>query len=175
MTIVSAVAMTVMVAIAVYTDVRVGKIYNWVTAPGVILGLALNAIGGGMDGVIQSLFGVALGFGVFIFSTLFGRILGGGDIKLLIAIGAIQGHVFLLWTVVYMALIGGVLAIIIALWRKDFVASLRRLFSGLVLRLFAKVPIDVGDTKPVARLPYAIPIALGSFVALYVLQYHGLG
>lgn len=175
MTIVSAVAMTVMVAVAVYTDVRVGKIYNWVTAPGVLLGLALNAIGGGMDGVIESLLGVALGFGVFIFSTMFGRILGGGDIKLLIAIGAIQGHVFLLWTIVYMALIGGALAIIIALWRKDLVASLRRLFSGLVLRLFAKVPIDVADTKPVARLPYAIPIALGSLVALYVLQYHGLG
>jgi prepilin peptidase CpaA len=175
MTIVSAVTMTVMVAIAVYTDVRVGKIYNWVTAPGVVVGLALNAIGGGVDGVIQSLLGVALGLGVFLFSTMFGRLLGGGDIKLLIAIGAIQGHVFLLWTIVYMALIGGVLAIIIALWRKDFVAGLRRLVSGLALRMFAKVPIDVGDTKPVARLPYAIPIALGSLVALYVLQLHGPG
>lgn len=162
--------MAIMVAIAVYTDVRVGKIHNWLTVPFAGAGLVLNAVSFGLDGVITSLLGIAVGLGVFLFSSLFGRILGGGDIKLLMAIGAIQGPAFLLWTIVYMAIIGGVLAILVALWRGEFLASLKRLGGGLMMRLFARVPIDVSDTHSRARLPYAIPIALGSLVALYVLK-----
>ena len=164
----SAAVMTVMVAVAVYTDVRVGKIPNWLTAPAACIGLILNGIDNGPDGVIHSLLGIAVGLGVFFLSSVFGRILGGGDVKLLMAIGAIQGPTFLLWTIVYMAIIGGVLAVAVSLWRRDFVASLRRLVGGLAMRAFAKVPIDVGEVKPTARLPYAIPIALGSLTALYL-------
>lgn len=174
MTIVSAVLMSTMVAIAVYSDIRLGRIYNAVTAPCALLGLVLNGVSDGMDGVVGSLLGLAVGFGVFLFSSMFGRILGGGDVKLLMAIGAIQGPVFLLWTLMYMALIGGALAIVVSLWHRDLFASLRRLAGGLVMRVFARVPIDVGDTKPTAKLPYAIPIALGSYVALYIVTFHGL-
>jgi prepilin peptidase CpaA len=174
MTVVSAAVMTSMVLVAVYTDVRVGKIYNTVTAPCALLGLVLSGINDGMDGVLSSLLGIALGFGVFVFSSMFGRILGGGDIKLLMAIGAIQGPTLLFWTIIYMALIGGVLAVVVAMWRRDFLACLKRLLGGLLMRVFAKVPVDVADTQPKARLPYAIPIALGSLVAFYVVNIHGL-
>ena len=172
---VSAAVMATIVAISVVTDARRGKIHNVVTVPGAIIGIVLKAVEYGLEGqvlsgIAESILGIAVGLGMFVFSSLFGRILGGGDIKLLMAIGAIQGPVFLLWTIVYMALIGGVMAILITLWHKDFLASLRRLSSGLSMRMLAKVPIDVGESKRPARLPYAIPIGLGSFVALYVLQ-----
>ena len=170
MTLVCGALLAIMVAVAVYTDVRVGKIHNWVTVPFAGVGLILNGIGAGLDGVVRSLLGIAVGMGVFLFSALFGRILGGGDIKLLMAVGAIQGPVFLLWTLVYMAIIGGALAILVSLWRRDLLASLKRLVSGLMMRVFAKVPVDVADAGSTARLPYAIPIALGSMVALYVLK-----
>jgi len=169
--IVSAALMTLMVAIAVYTDVRVGRINNALTAPCALLGLVLNGISGGSEGLVQSLAGIALGLAIYLVSSVaFGRILGGGDIKLLIAIGALQGPQFLGWTCVYMAIIGGILAIGVSMWRRDFMSSLRRLWSGLFLLVFARVKIDVGDSVSPARLPYAIPIALGSLVALYVLR-----
>ena len=168
---VTAALMIIMGAIAVYTDVRMGKINNALTAPCAILGLVLNAVGGGKDGLLLSLGGIGAGLGIFLIaSLLFGRILGGGDIKLLIAIGAIQGATFLGWTVVYMAIIGGILAIVVSVARRDFVSSLKRLWSGVVLLLFARVKVDVADASSPARLPYAIPIALGSLVALYVLK-----
>ncbi len=173
MTIVSAALLTVLVAIAVYTDVRWGKIHNALTAPFAVLGLVLNSVDRGLAGLTLSLLGIAVGLGVFLLSAGFGRILGGGDIKLLMAIGALQGAPFVLWTIVYMALAGGVLAVGIALWRKDLMASLRRLGAGLSLRAFARVPIDVADAKSTARLPYAIPIAIGSLAALYLLRLHG--
>lgn len=163
--------MAIMVAIAVYTDVRQGKIFNGLTLPCAIAGIIINAAYGGLEGVFDSLLGMAVGFGMFLFSALFGRILGGGDVKLLMAIGAIQGPQFLFWTIIYMAIIGGALAIGISLWRKDLLASLRRLFGGLSMRLFAGTRVDIAETKAVARLPYAIPIALGSLTAVYVLQF----
>jgi len=167
----AAALMTVMVAIAVYTDVRVGRIFNLLTAPCILLGLALNAACGGWDGLELALKGLALGIAIFIGSNiLLGRILGGGDIKLLIAIGAIQGPQFLLWTCVYMAISGGILAVALSVCRGDFLASLKRLWAGIFLRMFAKVKVDVHDSQSVARLPYAVPIAIGSFVALWVLQ-----
>lgn len=163
--------MVAVVCIAVITDVRSGKIYNAVTLPGAIIGVILNGVFRGLDGISASLLGLAAGFGVFLFSSLFGRILGGGDIKLLMAVGALQGPEFLLWTLIYTAIAGGIMAIAITLWRKDFMASMRRLWLGLTMRLFARVPIDVGDSTPVtARLPYAIPIATGSLAAFCALH-----
>jgi len=173
MTYITAGLMVTMVAIAVYTDVRVGKIFNWLTAPCALLGLILNTVYGGWDGLQLSLAGIGVGFGVFIFSLLFGRLLGGGDIKLLIAVGAITGPIFLLWTLVYMALCGGVLAVVVAMWRGDLIASLKRLTSGLWMRMVAKVPLDIADAKPKARLPYAIPIALGSVITLVITSLQG--
>ena len=171
----AAATMTVMVAIAVYTDVRVGKIFNLLTGPCILLGLALNAAWGGLDGVGLSIEGIGLGLGIFIASSLFfGRLLGGGDIKLLMAIGAIQGPTFLLWTSIYMAISGGILAVIVSGFRHDFIPSLKRLWASIVLRVFAQVKVDVSDASSTARLPYAIPIALGSLAALWVLQLQAL-
>jgi prepilin peptidase CpaA len=165
-----AAVMVVMVGIAVYTDVRVGRIYNALTVPCAALGLVLNLADRGLPGLGDSAAGLAVGFGAFLLSAVFGRMLGGGDIKLLMAIGAIQGPVFLLWTIVYMALAGGVLAVVVSAWRGDFLASLRRLWTGLSLRVVAQVPMDAGEAKAKARLPYAIPIALGSVISLVSLH-----
>lgn len=170
MTLILAALMTIMVGIAVYTDVRVGRIYNAVTVPGAALGLILNLAERGPEGLIHSLLGLAVGFAAFLLSAVCGRMLGGGDIKLLMAIGAIQGPTFLLWTMLYMALAGGVLAIVVSVVRGDFLASLRRLWTGVSLRVAAKVPMDIADAKPRARLPYAIPIALGSLISLVALD-----
>lgn len=162
----------VTVAICVVTDVRFGKIFNVVTLPAAIIGLILNIVFGGLGGpaergLVASLCGFATGFGVFLLSSAFGRILGGGDIKLLMALGAIQGPSTLLLTIIYTALAGGVMAIVVMLWRRDFMAGIRRLLSGLTLRVVARVPIDVSETKSTARLPYAIPIAVGCLIAVF--------
>lgn len=166
MAIASAILLIVAVSVAVYTDVRDGKIYNALTVPCAAAGLLLSAVSGGWEGLVQSLLGIALGFGLFLFSSLFGRILGGGDIKLLMAIGAIQGARFLVMTIIFMAIAGGVLAILVALWRRDCLASLRRLAGGILMRVYTRTPVDIGDASASARLPYAIPIALGSLMAL---------
>ncbi len=167
----TAIITIIVVAIAVYTDVRYGKIYNYLTLPAMGLGLVLNTIGGGVDGLVASLGGVGIALALFLMSRFLGRILGGGDIKLLGAVGALQGATFLVWALLYTALIGGVLAIIVAIGHGILWQRVKNLVAACYLRTVAHVPmeIEIQDSKS-PRLPYAIAIGLGSLVALFVLR-----
>jgi prepilin peptidase CpaA len=158
-------------SIAVYTDVRWGKIFNALTFPALGVGLVINTVVNGGSGALLSVEGIALGFALFIVSAIFGRILGGGDIKLLMAIGALQGPVFLAWALLYTALAGAVLALVVGLYRGVLGQRVRFLFASLYLRINQGVPMEMNEaagTSP--RLPYAIAIGLGSLVTICVLH-----
>lgn len=157
--------------VAIYMDVRYSKVLNFLTVPTMILGLIINGVNRGWVGLAVSLGGIFLGMCVFLLtSALFGRILGGGDIKLLMAIGALQGPVFLGWTLLYTTLMGGVLAILLGIWRGVLMQRLRSLTANLSLRVNQGIPMDIDEAVGKSRLPYAIPISLGTICALWMLQ-----
>jgi prepilin peptidase CpaA len=157
--------------LAVYTDVRWGKIFNALTLPALLVGLALNSAVGGWSGALLSAEGIALGFALFVVSAFFGRILGGGDIKLLMAIGALQGPYFLAWALFYTVLVGAVLALGVGLYRGVLGQRIRLLVASLYLRINQGVPMEMNEAAGSSpRLPYAIAIALGSVVAICVFQ-----
>ena len=176
--------LVVMIA-AVYTDIRWNKIHNALTAPFALLGLILMAVGGALGdmtlfgelpdqpflgalaGIATSILGIALGVGIWFLCNLLGRILGAGDSKLLAAIGALQGPALLGYAMLATAIIGGILAILVALWRGYLRKSLASLVSSLYTRVFHKTPIDIETAAPQARLPYAIPICLGALWSIY--------
>jgi len=166
MTTISMVAVVALAIIAIYTDVRWGKIFNSLTLPFALLGLALNSIGAGWEGFALSVTGIAVGFALWIVSAVLGRILGGGDIKLLMAFGALMGPQFLLWSLLYGALAGGVMAIIIALRRGVLQNTFKSLGTSLVMRAVASAPMEIGDRAGEIRLPYAIALGTGAFIAL---------
>lgn len=168
--IIVAIATVLISGAAVYTDVRWGKILNVLTLPAMLTGVVVNTAFGGGDGLLLSLGGLGLGFGLFIVSALFGRILGGGDIKLLMAVGALQGAYFLAWALFYTALVGAALAIVVGLYRGVLGQRLRLLVASIYLRLAHGVPMEMHEAKGGPRLPYAIAIALGSIVAICVLH-----
>lgn len=155
---------------ATYTDVRYEKIFNALTVPTAALGIVVNGIGHGAAGVLGSLEGIGIALALLPVCGILGRIIGGGDIKLLAAVGALQGPQTLLWVLLYTAIAGGVLAIVVALWRRCLGAGIRRLGKALWLRFAADEPVDIATADRKARLPYAIAIALGSFIAVYAVQ-----
>jgi prepilin peptidase CpaA len=169
---VAASVMTALLVGATYTDIRYSKIFNAVTVPAAVLGIVVNGVGHGAQGLVTSLEGIALGLAVLPVCGLLGRILGGGDIKLLAAVGALEGPYVLLWACAYTALAGGVLAIIVALWRRSLHAGISRLGRALWARLAAHDTLDVSTADARARLPYAIAISLGSILAVYAVQLH---
>ncbi|MFV1959997.1 MAG: prepilin peptidase, partial [Planctomycetota bacterium] len=77
--------------LAVWTDVRDGKVYNRLTYPAALLGLVLNAtVRPPGVGLGQASLGLAVGFIPLFLAFAVGG-LGGGDVKLMGAVGAFLG------------------------------------------------------------------------------------
>ncbi|MCS7237389.1 MAG: A24 family peptidase [Thermoguttaceae bacterium] len=117
--------------VAAYTDIRWRRIYNWITYPGTATALIFNAAASllgrlgwvdagqlevwGHIGLTQSLLGfLSCGVVLVVCYVLFD--IGGGDVKLLAMVGAFlgpeKGLEALLWTMV----LGGALALVVAIW-----------------------------------------------------------
>src|SRR5258708_2516703 len=80
----------VLVAIGAVTDIVRGRIYNWLTLSGMALGIVAMTGSQGISGLTFSLLGI--GAGLVLYGWLFWLgIMGGGDVKLLMAIGAWSG------------------------------------------------------------------------------------
>ena len=160
-------ATSAILLIAVYTDIRYGKIFNAVTVPFAALGIVLNVVDKGLYGVWFSVQGIGLGLALFFFSSLFGRILGAGDCKLFAALGALQGPVFLVWAILYSLLAGGVLAILFALFKGRLLNSLKRLWQAIYMRFILKMPMEIDDSPEQVRMPYALAILVGAAIVIY--------
>ena len=157
--------LAIVLSAAVYTDFRWGKIYNWITVPGFLVGLLLNAIFLGLPGLLLGLEGAALALGLYILLSLFGRLMGAGDAKLLMAVGALLGPSLLGWSVVYGAIVGGVLALLLALTRCRLQTELGNMGNSVLLRFFAGYRLDLHSSTSL-RMPYALPLALGAMLSV---------
>jgi prepilin peptidase CpaA len=75
------------------TDIRTGRIPNWLTLPAICLGIAMHGTLGGRAGIIESLLGLLAGAAVpsILYRSTQGRAIGGGDVKLFAALGALLG------------------------------------------------------------------------------------
>ena len=150
---------------AVVTDLRSRRISNRLTYPLMALGLAANAATGGWGGLLESALGWLAGIAILAVPFALGGI-GGGDLKLLAAIGALQGPQFVLLTAVYAGLAGGLLAVF-ALARAQGVGSLLRpLGRG---RRGGAPDSDAGTAaaRRAATIAYGPAIAAGAVIVLF--------
>jgi len=163
------VALFLLLAVAAFSDLAHGKVYNWTTLPAIVLGLLLGyVIGGGNDkdvsfSLVQSLYGIALAGGIFGLFFLFGAF-GAGDLKLAVAVGALQGWHFALTAIAYTALVGGVLALGVLVWKGQLRRGLRDTVTAVVR------PGKRGAEDSPARLtvPYGFAISVGTLWAWFV-------
>ena len=75
---------------AVVSDLRTRRIPNWLTVSAFAAGLVYHIATGGLEGLLFSLGGFATGFGTLLILWLMGGG-GGGDVKLMGAVGAWLG------------------------------------------------------------------------------------
>ena len=148
------------VAIAVLTDVRRRKIYNLLTMPAMLLGFIVNTIANGFSGTMFAASGLLLGITLFVLPVaLMGR--GAGDLKLLAAVGAIGGPVFVFWCALLTGVAGAVFAIGVLLYKRRLSSIVGGMAYDAVTGFFPEARSNI-------RLPYAIPIAVGAVLALAI-------
>jgi prepilin peptidase CpaA len=97
---------------------------------------------------------------------VFGQ-MGGGDVKLMAALGSLLGTYAIMNVFLYTTLAGGLLAIVFAVCRKEGFKSLRRtwqLAKGLLI--FHTVPHMDSEGEPAATMPYGLAIAVGTLTFL---------
>jgi prepilin peptidase CpaA len=160
--------------IAAITDLRSRTIPNTLTFTGIGLGLLLSPIVLALAergptpfetaaiGLVSSVAGamtMALAFGLIGAMNL----VGGGDVKLMVAVGALLRWPQALLALVYVALAGGVIGLLYAVAKGRMGVVLRNLFT-----LGRRVVRPKRPSEPVElhRIPYALAILLGAVWAV---------
>lgn len=156
--------------IACITDLRSRRIPNALTFSAAGAGLAFHTFAPGGEGATTALFGCLLGVAVF-FIPFALRGLGGGDVKLLGALGAWLGPAGIIWAALYTGVAGGVLAIVAAVasgyWRRAL-SNIYLLLAHWRVAGIRALPQLTLETSEGPRLAYAIPIFAGTVVAIWL-------
>lgn len=154
------------------TDLSVRRIPNSILFSTLMTALFLSSLVDGMNGLIDSLAGLAIGLLMLMPLHVLGR-MGAGDVKLLGVVGSLLGS----WGAVVAGLAtmmaGGVLGILYLFWvamKQTSVSPMSRI-SGF---LSGKRSAPRGATSTSVRateVPYAIAIAAGTIAALFYLEF----
>ena len=144
-----------------WTDLRSRRIPNWLTVPGLAIGIAANTILGGWSGLKASLLGAALGLGLLLPFVLL-RALGAGDWKLAGALGAFTGPAMLIDLLLASVFVAGVMAVALIIYKGRVLQTLRNIGHILVSLVTFRLPgsrvsLDNPDSL---KVPYGVALAL---------------
>ena len=172
----------ILVLLSVYFDLTQKKIPNLITFPVILWGLLTYSIFEGLEGFKFSIVGFLVGLGIFLIPFILG-VMGGGDVKMMAAIGALMGWRFVLTTAVYSGLVGGLLVIIYLIYKKKLWITIKSII-GIILkpilfiltltfnnRTITKINeyfINIGSYKEKHYIPYGVAIGLGAVLVFLI-------
>ncbi len=152
--------------VAGWTDWRSRRIPNWLTVPGLALGIAVNSWLRGWPGAKDSLLGAGLGLLLLLPFVLI-RSLGAGDWKFVGALGAFLGPQNLLTVLLLGILVNGLMAVVMIIRKKRVRETARNM--GRMLAAFLSVhlpgPDLTLDNPELVKVPFGVAIAIA--VILY--------
>jgi len=159
-----------LLTLACISDLQTRRIPNVLTFSAAGGALVFHLISGGWNTAAWSLAGYIVG--LLLFFPLFAlRGMGAGDVKLLAAVGAWIGPSQVAVAALISSIAGGIVALVIALGCGYLKAAFRNVWLLLVhWRVMGVRPMDAvtlqGSKGP--RLAYAVPIAIGTVVSLWL-------
>ena len=155
---------------ASFTDLAWGKIPNALTVPAILLGLAVNVLldaqrgGGGTfltahGNLVSSVVGALTGLALLGPLARAGA-MGGGDVKLVMAVGAMKGFGFTIWTVACGSLVGAVLGLGAILlkgrFREGVAGAARMALRPWMWRQ------ELEQNRAPVTIPYGLALSLGA-------------
>lgn len=174
--------LVIVLLLSLYFDLTKKKIPNFLTFPLMAYGLLYHAFAGGPEGLRFSLYGLLLGAGLLFLPFALGG-MGGGDVKLLGAVGAVKGAQFVFQAALVAAFCGGALAVGYLLANRRLLGSLKKIVGMVASPLFSFLYINFGHPffkkmalyfTPKSKeqageaiyLPYGVAIVLGTLLLL---------
>lgn len=161
--------------IGAYFDIKSARIPNRLTYAAILAALVLRPALLGWHGFLEGVGGLLLGGGIFAVMFMI-RTMGGGDVKLMGAVGALVGFSKTGQALIVCTLFGGLMAICYVIARKRYRTTFLNLLS--LVRFHAKAGVtphpELNLANPEAlRMPYGLAIAFGSFAPLAVTVWKG--
>jgi len=148
------------------TDLRWRRIPNWLTYPAVPVAIILHGLIAGRHAALMSLAGAGLGLAILLPFVLL-RFLGGGDWKLVGALGAFFGPQKLILVLFLTLLINAFMAIVLVIWRRRLGQTVRNMGSMILSLMVFRTPgpeLSI-DSAESAKVPFGIAAAIA--VLLY--------
>lgn len=157
----------VMLSAALYFDLRFQRIPNKLCLIALLSGFIINITLQSWLGLTQALLGAGLALTILLPAYAF-RLLGAGDVKIMVAVGAISGPLIIAWSIAYAIIFGAFTSIFIAIKSVGLNGAkltISRytdcLYSG---KYFKPESGDMGAVK----VPYAPALMLGWLLACYL-------
>ena len=158
--------------VAAASDLRSRRIPNWLTFTMILSGIVVNVATLGPTTFGQAIFGFLAGFALMLMLYLLGAV-AGGDVKMMVGIGAWLGPEAVLKVFLVQALVGAVIVMTQAIAQRRGRILIRN--SAVLAMNLAHVG-DVGvnhvrDTGQASRsvdrpLPYAVPVLIAVMILL---------
>jgi prepilin peptidase CpaA len=155
------------VLVGVWTDVRTRRIPNGLTVAALLAALAVRAVLG-LAALLDGVLGTGLAFALLLPLFALGGV-GGGDAKLLVAVGAFLGPKGFLIALLATAVAGGVMSLVYAI-RRGVILPVILNTGGLL-----KYVVTAGrggeritlETQGALSVPYGVAIAAGAIFAVW--------
>lgn len=166
--IVPACLMIATATLAAVTDIRARRIPNVLVVGAFLAGLVVNTALGGLDGLMRAAAGAGLAMLVY-FPLFLLRGMGAGDVKLMMAVGAVAGPRAWFWILVMSSVTGAAAGLILALAKGRLRATL--INTGFIVRQLLSFRNPAVSREELSvhsagalRLPHGVAIAFAVWV-----------
>jgi prepilin peptidase CpaA len=149
-----------------WIDWRTQRIPNWLTVPGLCIGITANAAFGGWHGVVLALEGAGLALGLLLPLVLM-RALGAGDWKLMGAVGALLGPRPFLFVLMVAILVAGAMGVEQVIRAQRVLVTLRNMWvlvQGFFTFGFRANPDVSLDNPALMKVPFGVAVAIAAVI-----------
>lgn len=160
----------ILLTLAIASDARTYKISNKIILLFLVVGFLTNFYLTGISGIVLSFYGAIIPV-LLLFILYVLKMLGAGDIKLFSAIGSIMGLEFILFTISYSFVCGGIIALFLIIIRKNSKQRFQYLFNYLksCFITFSLQPYtDFEDKSDGSKFRFSYAIACGTILNLVI-------
>lgn len=160
------VVLVMLLVTCMITDAREHKIYNKYTFPAMAIGLLLNGVFGGWQGLLWAFIGWAVGMAIQWIPFMLG-FAKAGDVKLLAAVGALKGWFFCSFGFLFGAIAFGMLMLPWLLKNNELKTVTTNLKTYLGLAVITQKNPEMPQASTQKRyMPWAVGLGIGFLIAL---------